>query len=163
MDDDELDRDRAREIAVDKLRDSDSVVLLDRSGDPDPWTALRAIRGLRGHLDDAERRAVGEARAEGATWSRIGEALGCSRHVVESKHRESARSSAVDHHPSRAAGSARDQIQVLEGGLDRDGVVLPGGRWVAHDDLTPDDLALIAQQRGRLSAVPREGPGDPPG
>ncbi len=152
MDDDEHTRRRWRTIAVENLRDSDTIVLLDRSDDPEPWVALRAIRALRDHLEVAEQRAVGAARAEGGSWRRIGDALGCSHQRASSKHRDD-RSTAIGRHPSSPEGSVDVRMHLLDGGLDPAGVVLPDGRWVAHDDLTVGERSLLREHRTPLSSV----------
>jgi glycine/D-amino acid oxidase-like deaminating enzyme len=152
--DDEHSRRRSRDVAIEHLRNSDAIVLLDRSSDPEPWTALEAIRELRDHLEEAERRAVVAALAEGASWSRIGHALGCSHQRASSKHRDE-RAAAIEQHPSVLERSEVDpRMRLLAGGLDASGVVLPDGSWVAHEDLTPDHHAIISDRRTRLSAVP---------
>jgi hypothetical protein len=160
--DDERSRRRSRNVAIEHLRDDDRIVLLDRSSDPEPWIALAAIRDLRDHLEEAERRAVVAALAEGASWGRIGHALGCSHQRAASKHRDD-RATAIDRHPSVPEPSPTDpRMRLLTGGLDPFGFVLPDGRWVALADLTPHDRAEIADHRSRLTAVPvldDEGPG----
>jgi hypothetical protein len=154
MDDDDHSRELSRSVALMNLRNSDSVVLLDRSDYPDPWVALPAIRALRAHLEAAERGAVAAALAEGGSWAQIGEALGVSRQGACAKHRAAQKRTSEAHHPSSMAEPSEHGVHLIKGELNENGVVLPDGRWVAHDELTTDDRAMIVKHRDRLVSVP---------
>lgn len=52
----------------------------------DPYTALRAIRTLRGELDRAEAAAVRRARNANASWQLIALALDVSKQAVHKKY-----------------------------------------------------------------------------
>ena len=52
-----------------------------------PLAALEAVACIRRYLDEVERRAVETARARGATWEDIAEALGVSRQAVYQRFR----------------------------------------------------------------------------
>ncbi len=52
-----------------------------------PITALEAVVELRRCLDEVERRAVQSARANGAAWSDLADALGVTRQALYQKYR----------------------------------------------------------------------------
>ncbi len=53
-----------------------------------PISALEAIARMRRCLDELERKAVESARAKGATWSEIAEAVGVTRQAMYQKFRQ---------------------------------------------------------------------------
>ena len=57
----------------------------------DPQEALRAVTALRALADRIERRAVAAARAQGWSWSQIGDALGVSRQAIHKRFRKETR------------------------------------------------------------------------
>jgi hypothetical protein len=52
----------------------------------DPADALAAVGALRRLADRVEDEAVGQAAAEGWTWTHIAEALGVTRQAAHKKH-----------------------------------------------------------------------------
>lgn len=50
-----------------------------------PFAALPAIAELRADLDEVEERAIATARAHGASWSDIAEALGVTRQALQQR------------------------------------------------------------------------------
>ncbi len=52
-----------------------------------PITALEAVVQIRRCLDEVEKRAVESARANGAAWSDLAEALGVTRQALYQKYR----------------------------------------------------------------------------
>jgi predicted DNA-binding protein (UPF0251 family) len=51
-----------------------------------PIAALESVAELRAYLQDVEDRAVKLARARGATWEDVAQALGVSRQTIHQRH-----------------------------------------------------------------------------
>ncbi len=54
---------------------------------PDPMARLDAVRRVREAVERLEQEAAGAARADGATWKRIGELYGVSKQAAQQRFR----------------------------------------------------------------------------
>lgn len=60
--------------------------LISQAASEDPAISLLAIRILREHLTDEERRSVALGREQGMTWEQIASLLGQSRQAVWARY-----------------------------------------------------------------------------
>ena len=67
-----------------------------RDPNAQPLDVLRATAQYQRFFVAAEREAIKAAKANGATWEQIGEALGITRQAVWQRYREVARSARLD-------------------------------------------------------------------
>lgn len=78
----------------------------------DPEEALRVLQLMRTQLVDFERARVVQALREGASWSRIGAALGISKQAAHRKYRDALERCAQAEGATAPGGSGRQRIRV---------------------------------------------------
>lgn len=111
--------------------------ILERAGDR-PEQRLRAVATLREHLDAAETAEVRRAVAAGASWTRIGAALGISRQAAHKRHADAVSNSQV-----AAAPATREAVRRAREAASAHG----------HAEIEPDHLLLGVASIGEVDGV----------